>query len=83
MAKEECSVSSLSGLQRCKEAVESFFLTFRDTLEEEIKEIQIKRSRKIFTKFSPQLLWISLFISSSYHANAAHFSTGKTCLPKK
>jgi hypothetical protein len=41
---------------------------------EEGSEISIERSRKIFTKVSPQLLWITLFISVSAHQFPATFS---------
>ena len=34
------------------------------------------------TNFSPQLLWISLFIRSPCHPNTTHFFTSKTSLPK-
>ncbi|MGH7183007.1 MAG: hypothetical protein ACREJN_13650 [Nitrospiraceae bacterium] len=50
---------------------------------EESKEKVAERSRKIFEKPSPQLLWINLFIRLPCHQNMAHFSTFNTSLPKK
>ena len=50
---------------------------------EEKREIYLERSRNIFTIPFPQLLWISLFIRSTYHPNTAHFSISKRSMPKK
>ena len=44
--------------------------------------LYIERSRKMFTKPSPQLLWISLLIRLPSCPNTSHFPTSKTSLPK-
>jgi len=42
-----------------------------------------RKVKKIVSKPSPQLLWISLFIRSPSYPNSAHFSIVKRSLPKK
>ena len=46
------------------------------------REICIERSRKIFTKPSPQLLWITLFISLALNGFPSHFAIRDTSLPR-
>jgi len=55
----------------------------RQILRRKRREIFPKRSRKIFTIISPQLLGISLCIRSRCPQTHAHFSIAQTSLPKK
>jgi hypothetical protein len=54
-----------------------------DLRNEPREKINKERSRKIFANFSPQILWITLFIRRSCHENTAHFFIGNRSLPKK